>query len=198
MSDYEDVKVTDLVINNISQEKYDELKAAGQLEATQIYLTPTAGESGGLTEVTAGEGLKGNGTSDNPLAIDTVFLDTAISGNGMVIQAQQEAMNARTEAAQAWALAQMNEQALAYKQNTLTAEQQAAVDSGITADKVSTYDGYAAQIAGKQAAGDYVSASTEGTGGQLLSILLCSNEAEALELSGTHTGSLCFFPAVTE
>lgn len=45
MADYEDVKVTDLVINNISQEKYDELKAAGQLEATQIYLTPT--EEGG-------------------------------------------------------------------------------------------------------------------------------------------------------
>lgn len=45
MADYDDVKVTDLVINNISQEKYDELKTAGQLETTQIYLTPT--EEGG-------------------------------------------------------------------------------------------------------------------------------------------------------
>lgn len=44
---------------------------------------------------------------------------------------------------------------LSGKQDTLTAAQQNAVDSGITADKVSTYDGYAAQIAGKQAAGDY-------------------------------------------
>lgn len=47
MADYEDVKVTDLVINNISQEKYDELKTAGQLEATQIYLTPTEESAGG-------------------------------------------------------------------------------------------------------------------------------------------------------
>ena len=44
---------------------------------------------------------------------------------------------------------------LAGKQNTLSTAQQAAVDSGITAGKVAAYDGYAAQIAGKQAAGDY-------------------------------------------
>lgn len=45
--------------------------------------------------------------------------------------------------------------ALSGKQDALTAAQQNAVNSGITAAKVSTYDGYAAQIAGKQAAGNY-------------------------------------------
>lgn len=55
MSDYEDVKVTDLVINNISQEKYDELKTAGQLEATQIYLTPTEEGGGDYLPITGGE-----------------------------------------------------------------------------------------------------------------------------------------------
>lgn len=37
------------------------------------------------------------------------------------------------------------------KQDTLTAAQQSAVDSGITSTKVSTYDGYATTIAGKAA-----------------------------------------------
>lgn len=55
MADYEDVKVTDLVINNISQEKYDELKTAGQLEATQIYLTPTEEGGGDYLPLSGGE-----------------------------------------------------------------------------------------------------------------------------------------------
>lgn len=64
MADYEDVKVTDLVINNISQEKYDELKTAGQLEATQIYLTPTEEGGSGLPDQTdnAGKFLKTDGS----------------------------------------------------------------------------------------------------------------------------------------
>lgn len=41
------------------------------------------------------------------------------------------------------------------KQNTLTQAQLNAVNSGITAAKVSTYDNYATEIAGKQPAGDY-------------------------------------------
>lgn len=40
--------------------------------------------------------------------------------------------------------------AIATKQDTLTGTKLAAVDSGITAGKVATYDGYAATIAGKQ------------------------------------------------
>lgn len=41
------------------------------------------------------------------------------------------------------------------KQNTLTQAQLNAANSGITAAKVSTYDNYATEIAGKQPAGDY-------------------------------------------
>ena len=46
--------------------------------------------------------------------------------------------------------AEQIEQALDGKQDALTATQMNAVNSGITASKVSTYDGYATQIAGKQ------------------------------------------------
>lgn len=46
MADYEDTKVSNLIINNISQEKYDELAAAGELDPTQVYLTPTEAAGG--------------------------------------------------------------------------------------------------------------------------------------------------------
>lgn len=49
MADYEDTKVNDLVINNMSQEKFEELKAAGELDPTQIYLTPTEESGGGAS-----------------------------------------------------------------------------------------------------------------------------------------------------
>lgn len=65
MADYEDTNVSNLIINNISQEKFEELKTAGQLEATQVYLTPTE-EGGGaaLPDQTdnAGKFLQTNGT----------------------------------------------------------------------------------------------------------------------------------------
>ncbi len=47
------------------------------------------------------------------------------------------------------------QQAVAGKQDALTAEQMNAVNSGITAEKVSVYDGYADTIAGKQDALGY-------------------------------------------
>lgn len=50
MADYEDTKVKDLIINNMSQEKFDELAAAGELDPTQVYLTPTKAESGGSVD----------------------------------------------------------------------------------------------------------------------------------------------------
>lgn len=53
---------------------------------------------------------------------------------------------------------------LSTKQNTLTPSQQAAVDSGITSEKVNKYDAYEAQIESKQPKGDYATntALTEG------------------------------------
>lgn len=67
MADYEDTKVKDLIINNMSQEKFDELKAAGELDPTQIYLTPTE-ESGGSASLpdqtgNAGKFLQTDGTT---------------------------------------------------------------------------------------------------------------------------------------
>ena len=47
MADYEDTKVKDLIINNMSQEKFDELKNAGELDPTQLYCTPEEGGAGG-------------------------------------------------------------------------------------------------------------------------------------------------------
>ena len=55
---------------------------------------------------------------------------------------------------------------LAGKQNTIAGAQLEALNSGITADKVEAYDGYAAQISGKldtaTADGKYAAKSTEG------------------------------------
>ena len=55
------------------------------------------------------------------------------------------------------------------KQNTLTQAQLNAVNSGITAAKVSTYDNYATAIAGKQPAGDYATntALSQGLNGKV-------------------------------
>ena len=59
------------------------------------------------------------------------------------------------DVADAKAAADKASQDVAGKQNALTAEQLNAVNSGITADKVSVYDGYADTIAGKQDALGY-------------------------------------------
>lgn len=39
MADYDDVKVKGLIINNLTQEKYDELLAAGKIDPNQLYVT---------------------------------------------------------------------------------------------------------------------------------------------------------------
>ena len=59
------------------------------------------------------------------------------------------------DVADAMAAAEKASQDVAGKQDTLTAEQLNAVNSGITAEKVSVYDGYADTIAGKQDALGY-------------------------------------------
>jgi hypothetical protein len=43
MADYTDTKVSQLVINNLTQEKFEELKAKGELQDDQIYCTPDSG-----------------------------------------------------------------------------------------------------------------------------------------------------------
>lgn len=81
MADYEDTKVKDLVINNMSQEKFDELKAAGELQPDQIYFTPDSGGAS-LPDQTdnAGKFLTTDGTTPswgNALVNNTDY-DTSV------------------------------------------------------------------------------------------------------------------------
>ena len=75
---------------------------------------------------------------------------------------------------------------LAGKQNTIAGAQLEALNSGITADKVEAYDGYAAQISGKldaaTADGKYAAKSTEG-----VASTASTNAQTALENIGTLT-----------
>ena len=75
---------------------------------------------------------------------------------------------------------------LAGKQNTITGAQLEALNSGITADKVEAYDGYAAQISGKldtaTAEGKYAVKSTEG-----VASTASTNAQAALKNIGTLT-----------
>ena len=75
---------------------------------------------------------------------------------------------------------------LAGKQNTIAGAQLEALNSGITADKVEAYDGYAAQISGKldtaTADGKYAAKSTEG-----VASTASTNAQTALDNIGTLT-----------
>lgn len=180
---------------------------------TKAQVTTALGTvSGGLTEVTAGEGLKGNGTSGNPLTIDTAFLDTTISANNTVSTANQEAMSARSEAAQALTLAQANEQALANKQEkgdyaTTTAlggVEQIALQAQTAAANAQTTAG-ALQMDAEMYKPVWDASITNGSdagimgsGGNIMNILWCADEAEAIQKSSSNPSALCFFPAVTE
>ncbi len=72
--------------------------------------------------------------------------------------------------------------ALQGKQAALTTAQQNAVDSGITAAKVSTYDGYATTISGKVTANTAITAKTGNN--------LVSYDAKGLVTGGTTAGAL--------
>lgn len=50
MADYVDTKVSNLVINNLTQEKYDELLASGQINPDELYCTPDSRASAVLFE----------------------------------------------------------------------------------------------------------------------------------------------------
>lgn len=50
MADYVDTKVSNLVINNLTQEKYDELLASGQINPDELYCTPDTRASAVLFE----------------------------------------------------------------------------------------------------------------------------------------------------
>lgn len=86
------------------------------------------------------------------------------------------------------------------KQNTLTQAQLNAANSGITAAKVSTYDNYATEIAGKQPAGDYATntALSQGLDGKVdknqgvasAGKVLAVNEQGVVEPTEVKTGGV--------
>lgn len=65
MADYVDTKVSNLVINNLTQEKYDELLASGQINPDELYCTPARE----LTSVATDDTMTGDGTPENPLSV---------------------------------------------------------------------------------------------------------------------------------
>lgn len=71
------------------------------------------------------------------------------------------------DVADAKAAAEKASQDVAGKQDALTAEQLKAVNSGITAEKVSVYDGYADKIAGKQDALGYTAENAANRAGSI-------------------------------
>ena len=81
-------------------------------------------------------------------AADVTELETAVGALETTVGDGESGLVA--DVADAMAAAEKASQDVAGKQDALTAEQLKAVNSGITAEKVSVYDGYADTIAGKQ------------------------------------------------
>ena len=86
-------------------------------------------------------------------AADVTELETAVGALETTVGDGESGLVA--DVADAMAAAEKASQDVAGKQDALTAEQLNAVNSGITAEKVSVYDGYADTIAGKQDALGY-------------------------------------------
>ena len=121
------------------------------LEQTVGQLDSTINAEGtGLADQidAANEALAGKADASDVTELETAVgaLETTV-GNGE--------SGLVKDVADAKAAADKASQDVAGKQNALTAEQLNAVNSGITADKVSVYDGYAGTIAGKQEALGY-------------------------------------------
>lgn len=93
MADYEDIKVKDLVINNMSQEKFDELKAAGELQPDQIYFTPES-DGASLPDQTdnAGKFLMTDGTTAS--WSDKAIVNNASVNGGIAIGVNSSASQA--------------------------------------------------------------------------------------------------------
>ena len=104
----------------------------------------------GSNGVTVTVGADGKiAVSGNQSAIDTAIADAKGAGTAAT-SALNEYKTSNNAAVAAKADTATVNAELAKKQNTLTAAQLKAVDSGITADKVTTYDGYDAKITAAQ------------------------------------------------
>lgn len=165
-----DTKLNDLIINKLTTAKYEELVENDQINDNELYLTtdtnyPTEEEietalAGKQDVLTAGTGISisnnvisstqvsaewGNitGTLSDQTDLNNVLgtkadVATTLAGYGIVDSYTKDEIDSL----------------LVNKQDELSQNQLNAVNSGITFDKVSTYDGYAAQINAKADAND--------------------------------------------
>ena len=141
------VGTTEIADGAVSEAKLD-TALAGKIDGKEdkanktntIDARSTADQYPSASAVYTALGTKADKTTVDGLVEDVAGLDDALNdeATGLVTQIT----NVKNTADQALA-------GLATKQNTLTAEQQAAVDSGITKTKVTAYDGYATEIAKK-------------------------------------------------
>ena len=113
--------------------------------------------AGAVTDENLAEKLDGYATDEELAtkanASDVTELETAVGALETTVGDAESGLV--KDVADAKAAADKASQDVAGKQDALTAEQLNAVNSGITAEKVSVYDGYADDIAGKQDALGY-------------------------------------------
>ena len=114
--------------------------------------------AGVVTDENLAEKLDGYATDEELAgkadASDVAELETAVGALETTVGDGESGLV--KDVADAKAAADKASQDVAGKQDALTAEQLNAVNSGITAEKVSVYDGYADDIAGKQDALGYI------------------------------------------
>lgn len=96
MPDFTDNLVPQLIINKLSQEKYDSLVQSGGIQPDQLYLTPSS--TSGLTEVSHDTSLTGTGTANSPLSVSTSFVGNAITTNTTITTLQSDVQTAQTTA----------------------------------------------------------------------------------------------------
>lgn len=91
-----DNELNDLIINDISQEEYDNLVATGQVQEGQIYATDGEGSgggstTGGLESVAHDSSLEGAGTTASPLKVaSTIIAQINDKADGAVVSGIEE------------------------------------------------------------------------------------------------------------
>lgn len=97
-----DNELNDLIINDISQEEYDNLVATGQVQEGQIYATDGTGSgggstTGGLESVAHDSSLEGAGTTASPLKVaSTVIAQINNKADGAVVETLSSVVSENT------------------------------------------------------------------------------------------------------
>lgn len=94
--------LSDLIINDLTQEQYDALVASGEVQEGQIYATDGAGSgggstTGGLESVAHDSTLDGAGTTANPLKVaSTVIAQINDKADGTVVETLSSVVSENT------------------------------------------------------------------------------------------------------